>query len=117
MPLQQETLPEVGTFSTNNYKVEYVPRLNERTSPYCNIVTRETGFSARGMYTNSPIERKTIKGAHWTDIGQGTNFQHVQPNMSQVVSETYMESKKISNDQELIQSDPISCPQNQKGNN
>ena len=28
-----------------------------------------------------------------------------------------MESKKISNDQELIQSDPTSCPQNQKGNN
>ena len=28
----------------------------------------------------------------------------------------YMEkSKKISNDQELIQSDPISCPQHQKG--
>ena len=26
-------------------------------------------------------------------------------------------SKKISNDQELIQSDPISCPQNQTGNN
>ena len=26
-------------------------------------------------------------------------------------------SKKISNDQELIQSDPISCPQNQMGNN
>ena len=29
----------------------------------------------------------------------------------------YKKSKKISNDQELIQSDPISCPQNQKGNN
>ena len=28
-----------------------------------------------------------------------------------------LSSKKISNDQELIQSDPISCPQNQKGNN
>ena len=27
------------------------------------------------------------------------------------------ESRKISNDQELIQSDPTSCPQNQKGNN
>ena len=26
------------------------------------------------------------------------------------------ESKKISNNQELIQSHPISCPQNQKGN-
>ena len=29
----------------------------------------------------------------------------------------YLQSKKISNDQELIQSDPISCPQNRKGNN
>ena len=28
-----------------------------------------------------------------------------------------LKSKKISNIQELIQSDPISCPQNQKGNN
>ena len=28
-----------------------------------------------------------------------------------------LKSKKISNDQELIQSDPTSCPQNQKGNN
>ena len=27
----------------------------------------------------------------------------------------WMKSKKISNDQELIQSDPTSCPQNQKG--
>ena len=27
------------------------------------------------------------------------------------------QSTKISNDQELIQSDPTSCPQNQKGNN
>ena len=27
------------------------------------------------------------------------------------------QSKKISNDQELIQSDLTSCPQNQKGNN
>ena len=28
-----------------------------------------------------------------------------------------IQSKKISNDQKLIQSDPTSCPQNQKGNN
>ena len=43
-----------------------------------------------------------------------------QPGLSKrhIESKTvYMESKKISNDQELIQSDPISCPQNQKGNN
>ena len=28
-----------------------------------------------------------------------------------------VKSKKTSNDQKLIQSDPISCSQNQKGNN
>ena len=32
-------------------------------------------------------------------------------------SHAAIKSKKISNDQELIQSDPISCRQNQKGNN
>ena len=36
---------------------------------------------------------------------------------SPAVFERLMESKKISNDQELIQSDPTSCSQNQKGNN
>ena len=29
----------------------------------------------------------------------------------------FIQSKKTSNDQELIQSDPTSCPQNQKGFN
>ena len=33
------------------------------------------------------------------------------------VKQKQVESKKISNDQELTQSDPTSCPQNQKGNN
>ena len=28
-----------------------------------------------------------------------------------------LRNKKVSNDQELIQSDPTSCPENQKGNN
>ena len=37
--------------------------------------------------------------------------------MSASVWLAFLKSKKISNDQELIQSDPISCPQNQKGNN
>ena len=32
-------------------------------------------------------------------------------------TEVALKSKKISNDQELIRSDPTSCPQNQKANN
>ena len=31
--------------------------------------------------------------------------------------DNYANEKKINNDQEPIQSDPTSCPQNQKGNN
>ena len=34
-----------------------------------------------------------------------------------IFSEVKKKSKKISNDQEQIQSDPTSCPINQKGNN
>ena len=37
--------------------------------------------------------------------------------MAVVITSNYKKSKMISNDQELIQSDPMSCPQNQKGNN
>ena len=33
------------------------------------------------------------------------------------LEQDFIQSKKISNDQELIQSDPTSFPQNQKGNN
>ena len=33
------------------------------------------------------------------------------------LQELSQQSKKISNDQELIQSDPTSCPINQEGNN
>ena len=34
-----------------------------------------------------------------------------------VLGPKYGQSKKISNDQELVQSDRTSCPQKQKGNN
>ena len=42
-------------------------------------------------------------------------FPTVHPNIKVILY--CVESKKISNDQELIQSDHTSCPQNQKGNN
>ena len=58
------------------------------------------------------------------DGGEENNFEVVgaylacnSNSLSLVTIYTNVESKKISNDQELIQSDPISCPQNQKGNN
>ena len=48
--------------------------------------------------------------------GEFFTFFMLVPDMVKVISEQ-LESKKISNDQELIQSDPISWPQNQKGKN
>ena len=44
------------------------------------------------------------------------NIRVKHPGVREAVYQTLL-SKKISNDQELIQSDPTSCPQNQKGNN
>ena len=40
-----------------------------------------------------------------------------QKNAHKMFKKKNFESKMTSNDQELIQSDPTSCPQNQKGNN
>ena len=51
-------------------------------------------------------EKKWQRRWNLTNSGRGL-FEHRKE----------VRSKKISNDQELIQSDPISCPQNQKGNN
>ena len=48
---------------------------------------------------------------------QLTIFYFQETNQTVCVKYAIMSSKKISNDQELIQSDPTSCPQNQKGNN
>ena len=38
-------------------------------------------------------------------------------NVERIIKPHHEKSKKISNDQESIQSDPTSCPQNQKGYN
>ena len=51
-------------------------------------------------------------------MAAGLLFQkHISSVFCDIFIFVFVQSKKISNDQELIQSDPISCPQNQKGNN
>ena len=54
-----------------------------------------------------------LKNFDMTERGFRKKFRYSRPERS----ETFIQfsSKKISNDQELIQSDPTSCPQNQKG--
>ena len=70
-----------------------------------------------------------LKGTHFLFLNWKTRLQHVnyvrcneRPKSEIFKYRNYrtnsvVVSKKISNDQELIQSDPTSCPQNQKGNN
>ena len=45
-----------------------------------------------------------------------SHYQKVTFSVWQIETK-WLQSKKINNDQELIQSDPTSCPQNHKGNN
>ena len=55
------------------------------------------------------LERRTaVSENHYSDTPKNAVI---------TVTIKFEQSKKISNDQELIQSDPTSCPQNQKGNN
>ena len=51
----------------------------------------------------------------YVGIPDWDHWMHTGPMTYDILFYTLFRSKKISNDQELIQSDPISCPQNQKG--
>ena len=51
------------------------------------------------------------------NIGQSILHSRQVPSIHFCYAGEGVESKKISNDQELIQSDPTPCPQNQKRNN
>ena len=61
----------------------------------------------------------TESNKDWEKITHNEMLKSLGPNCNNFVSKwsERFQSKKISNDQELIQSDPTSCPQNQKGNN
>ena len=50
------------------------------------------------------------------NIGQSILHSRQVPSIDFCYAGEGVESKKISNDQELIQSDPTPCPQNQKRN-
>ena len=60
-----------------------------------------------GYFPSSWAEGHVVPLHKKGDINNVNNYRGIK----------LLKSKKISNDQELIQSDPISCPQNQKGNN
>ena len=63
---------------------------------------------------SKPAQEQCKWVTDWLDmtlaVDRAVKPQHKQTNKK-------LRSKRISNDQELTQSDPTSCPQNQKGNN
>ena len=63
------------------------------------------------------VERRLQEIAEETDFQGPEETQYLNRDITEEETEAALQSKKISNDQELIQSDPTSCPQNQKGNN
>ena len=70
------------------------------------------------MMTHGVVEIVVLKFSYIIRHGSDIITEYV--NKEYLLTETYAHtnySKKISNDQELIQSDPTSCPQTQKGNN
>ena len=91
------------------------------SSPDINPI--ENVWSAMKDFLQRKVKPKTndqlVSGieAYWETLTVQkcrTFIDHIHKVLSVVVLNNGKKSKKISNDQELIQSDPISCPQNQK---
>ena len=69
-------------------------------------------------YFKSVINEETkVKGRYITKLKTYKLFKTSFKKENYLSLPLDKQSNKISNDQELIQSDPTSCPQNQKGNN
>ena len=69
---------------------------------------RDRDYKAKELVTNQKHMRKAR---------QDRDYKAKELVAQRKSKQNARKSKKISNDQELIQSDPTSCPQNQKGNN
>ena len=76
--------------------------------------TRALWIGSSNSSTERPCEEFPLDWSQEPLRILGVTFSSLVFNIWELNSQ---ESKKISNNQELIQSDPISCPQNQKGNN
>ena len=83
-----------------------------RTASVKNILdnTKSLPFTTRSAWIDIQSDCPDLQRTH-AHLKQGTRLSKKVTNVKDV------KGKKISNDQELMQSDPTSCPQNQKGNN
>ena len=90
-------------------KVSVLPGLSDH-----NIVMAEVNAKPTVM-KQVPRNILLYKKADWGQLKESMREFHkiIQSHLASAD----IQSKKISNDQKLIQSDPASCPQNQKGNN
>ena len=79
-------------------------------------------FSNQEMFGSAPIYDVPTSSTRlfyipWYKKEISRTVENLRKTISGMQENNGLESKKISNDLELIQSDPTSCPQNQKGNN
>ena len=94
------------------------------TAEYTSVCNNQTLLYKRNERSLIPIIGQLISALFGTvsetdieDINR--NIKALANNQEQIMHDldvnlSVLKSKKISNDLELIQSDPISCPQNQK---
>ena len=87
--------------TVNGQRLQVVDTFTSLGNTLSRAVHFEDGVTARMVQAS--IAFGSLRGNIWHRIG--------------IRLDTKLKSKKITNDQELIQSDPTSCPQNQKGNN
>ena len=91
--------------------------MKKPTRTLCIKMCTCTFFSFYSYLNETQKNKNNNKKKKKTKTKKKNNNKQTGNSYNLIADHFHVKSKKISNDQELIQSDPTSCPQNKKGNN
>ena len=105
-------LERIWTEKQSIKKVQGVPESQTAANPRHQEEEKKWQKLTRTKQINTHTRNTSLIRMHRSPM----QHKHVVSSFVRQNLRVILQSKNISNDQELIQSDPISCPQNQKGN-
>ena len=104
-----------GRGDSNNKRVK-MSHVTKPTKWHVRQAKTQTSLGIRPVWSESSLYAQWV-AAKDPSFSHADSENSYQTGRMLVLSKYLKKSKTISNDQELIQSDPTSCPQNQKENN
>ena len=102
-------LSKIKTYLSKEHKLIYCNSYIKPHFDYCSVVWSNS--SNVNVHKINTLQSRACK------LISSRDYKTLSDPLEQLDILSFDQSKKVSNDHELIQSDPISCLQNQKGNN